>query len=344
MRISVSIELLTHLAQQEAVAGQFQEVQPEHFCMALLRFSELSVQDLDKIPLGPGLSRELAEEVENIRRQFQACVVDSTQVRRALRDRLGRGQGPFNGGQLHRSAASRELFEAAVRLADEANSEVLSAAHLLRALLARSTPLMAEFITKAPPAPSETPEPISAPLLDQHGRDLLELAAAGALPPSHGREAESRSLGLTLGRPDVRLVFLISDEQPPVGAVVTQLAQLMANGRERAIPNKRLVDLTPDSAQVSSVRASRQLLQDILTSAATQNDLVLVFSLTQKDEEDQMLLDELRPALSAGKYQVVCPLRETFYRDMLARDPAWKRMAEVIWIEAGPIAELPDEL
>ena len=59
MNLSPSIDLIWRLAAQEMAAGEFSEIQPEHFCMALLKFAEVSV----KAPEDDGEQAELAKAI-----------------------------------------------------------------------------------------------------------------------------------------------------------------------------------------------------------------------------------------------------------------------------------------
>ena len=59
MNLSPSIDLIWRLAAQEMAAGEFDEIQPEHFCMALLKFAEVSV----KAPEDAGEQAELAKAI-----------------------------------------------------------------------------------------------------------------------------------------------------------------------------------------------------------------------------------------------------------------------------------------
>jgi hypothetical protein len=346
MRISTSIDLLMHLAGQEAIAGQFSEVQPEHFYLALLRFGELGPEDLGKAGLVSDAARDLAAEVDTVRHEFQGRAIDSTQTRRQLRERLGPGGRPYEGGQMHRSPASRELFEAAGRLADEARSEVLSAPYLLQALWARPTPVLAEFLRQAPAgrAPTPTPAPVSTPLLDQYGHDLVRAAVGGVWPASGDRETEARSLGLTLSRADCRLVFLISDDPPAVATVVAGLAHLVAEGKGPIPRSRRLIDLTNILGREEGSKGPRKLLQNVLAEASPQRELILVFPAWPGEEQGRLLLDELKAALSLGQYQVICGVRAAFYRNDLAKDSYWKHQGQGVWIGPPPRGNLPDEL
>ena len=98
MKASVSIELLWQLAAQEAIVGEFAEIEPEHFFAAMLKFAELPVEELGHLVRGGRVPRELATEVDSVREELDSREIDSTRVRRELRARLGKGGNPYHWG------------------------------------------------------------------------------------------------------------------------------------------------------------------------------------------------------------------------------------------------------
>jgi hypothetical protein len=192
VKISPSIELIWQLAGHEAIAGEFKEIQPEHFCLGLLKLAELPVQEAAKLGVNEAAAKVLTAEVAAVRSELAKLGIDATQLRRALRGRLGKGGHPYTGGQMHRSQASRDLFEAAARAADQAGSEVLAASHLLEAILKSPTPALAGLLRGA--GGPKPPPATKTPLLDQHGQDLGRKAAELNLSGPGSREVEGRAL------------------------------------------------------------------------------------------------------------------------------------------------------
>lgn len=109
MKVSASIELSWQLAGREAIAGEFGQIEPEHFFAAVLKLAELPVEDVGNFAPGANVARELAAEVNTIRQELESRSIDSIRVRRALRARLGKGGAPYDGGENHRSQASKDL-------------------------------------------------------------------------------------------------------------------------------------------------------------------------------------------------------------------------------------------
>ena len=188
MQVSASIELVWQLAAREALVGQFGMIEPEHFCMALLKFAELPIEEGRGVSPESQAAKQLACEVAVIRERLASRALDSMRVRRRLRALLGKRGVPGTGRRMPRSQASRDLFAAAVNLAADAGSDVLQTPHLFAALLASPTEAMDQVLGDL--AGSGTPSRFGTPLLDKHGRDLVWPEANGGGGPGVGRIAE----------------------------------------------------------------------------------------------------------------------------------------------------------
>jgi len=244
MKVSASIELVMQLAGQETIAGKFKEVQPEHLCMALLKFSELPVEEVNKIAPGSEAARDLAVEVHAIREELTSRSVDSTRARRRLREQLGKGDGPPEDRQMHRSPASRELFDAAAKLADDSSSEVFAARHLLQALLASPTPAMAQVLGKAMGREPRRVGRSDTPFLDQHTYDLVEAASGAELSGLSNREVEARGLLGALAQKNRKGVVLVHDHLGAARETLLVAAKTLATGvGPPEMKGRRLLDL-----------------------------------------------------------------------------------------------------
>jgi hypothetical protein len=69
-----------------------------------------------------------------VREALQKCGIESKPARHKLRRGLGKGGSPHVDGQIHRSTASRALFESAADLAHETDAEVITPLHLVTAI------------------------------------------------------------------------------------------------------------------------------------------------------------------------------------------------------------------
>ncbi|MHC4789229.1 MAG: hypothetical protein ACYS8K_08535, partial [Planctomycetota bacterium] len=224
MKVSAAVDLVWQLAGQQAIAGEFKEIGPEHFLMALLKLAELPVEDVDRIAPGAQAARDLAAEVRVVSQELARRGIDSTRVRRELRARLGRGGSAHDGGAMHRAPASRRLFERAAGAADAAGSETTMTRHLLDAILESPTDLMVQILGESAGPRAAVPE---TPLLAEHGRDMARLAGEGKLPATAGREAESKALLGALSRADRGAVLLVSESDEAVRETVCAVARVI---------------------------------------------------------------------------------------------------------------------
>ncbi|MCZ2075598.1 MAG: hypothetical protein LC130_11445 [Bryobacterales bacterium] len=240
MKTSTSIELLWQMAAQEAIAGEFAEIEPEHFFAAVLKFAEIPVAELGNVASGAHVPEELAADVEKVRQVLQSREIDTTRVRRELRTRLGKGRSPYDGGQKHRSEGSREMFNAAARLADDSGSEVLGAEHLFAALLASPTEAMRAVMGEA--LAPQAIKRMETPLLARWGHDLVELAVEGALSGVLTSRADCRALLHLLAESRRRSVVLVSDRRERARSVVAAAAwEIAHDSATPALRRRRIV-------------------------------------------------------------------------------------------------------
>ena len=192
MKLSPSVHLIWQLAAEEMAAGQFKEIEPEHFCMALLKFAELPAAAVEADDEHAETAKTIAADAELVREALQRCGIESTRARRKLRRQLGKGGTPHQEEKVHRSAASRALFEAAAAFVAESGGETLTPLHLLTALIQSPTPAIDQAVLGKVPPPSA---PAFLLLLDKHGKDLVKEASEGRLKAD------------TTGKPRAKLCF-----------------------------------------------------------------------------------------------------------------------------------------
>ena len=148
-----------------------------------------------------------------VREALQKCGIESTSARRKLRKQLGKGGSPQQGEEVHRSAASRTLFESAAKLAQESDSETVTPLHLLTALVQSPTPAIVRAVLgKAFP----THPPADLPLLEKHGQDLVKQAAEGKLQVKPGLDAQCKVVLQALQQKDRKCILLVSDSDDVV--------------------------------------------------------------------------------------------------------------------------------
>jgi ATP-dependent Clp protease ATP-binding subunit ClpA len=346
MKISASIEIIWQLAGQETIAGEFKEIEPEHLFMALLKFADLPVKEVNNIAPASEAAKQLAVEVGRVREELANRAIDSTKIRRSLRAQMGKGGNPYEGGQIHRSPASRALFDAATKWADDAGVETLTAEHLFAAIFASPTAAIVQLLgDKSRP---KMPKTSKTPLLDEHGRDLTHLAAIGKLKESPARRAEAKVLVQALSRTTCRCVFLITDSDDAAFSVVAATSFLIVSKNcPSMIKGNRIVDITAMKSVPGSLERHMSQLEQIMAEAAAEKKVILFvppIEIIEASSRVNHWLNLLKAKLEKGLVQCICRVSLQAYKDWIEKDAGLKRLAESIWIHDEKKGGIPTEI
>jgi ATP-dependent Clp protease ATP-binding subunit ClpC len=346
MKLSASIELVMQFATYEAMAGQFGEVEPEHLLMALLKLAELPTAGIEELSGGPGRVQELAKEVSVVCKEVSRRGIDAKKVRRELRTNMGKGNSPFSGGQVHRSAAARQVFDVAGKLADDTGEEAIKAEHILEALMIAPTPRIEQILGDAIGA--KVAEHKNTPTLDEYGRNLTKLAAERGLPSVSNREAETKVLLEALKRPEHRNILLINSNDKVVESVVISLSHSLADRKgPPELKNIQLIDVTKASSSHRWDRHTRERLEKIFSEASSLENVILFVPPIELPAGKDFSRDWpgfLLKALSKGSINCLCRVEPRTYTNYMTKEPVWKRLAEFIWIRDEVKKSVPVEL
>jgi ATP-dependent Clp protease ATP-binding subunit ClpA len=336
MRFSVSIELVMHLATQEAGAAGFREIEPEHLLESILKLSELAASEIGRIVPDDIAAKEVESDAAFVRSELEERAIESTRARRALRQELGRGEAEYRGGRLRRSGATREIFEAAGKLADRAGNSTLSASHLLKALLVSPTKSISR-VMRIPHEPGLN-APIGTPLLDKYGKVLRDVMVAAGV--TNELRAEYKALVQTLCLKSPRSVLLVSDNDHLVSSVVLACA----HSAELANRKKSIVDLT--SLESDRSELAQHLNQALIEARGRPGIILFLPAITdrEKDNRGKELAGLIRTSLSKGTIQCIFRVASVAYEKLIKKDVRWKRLAEIIWTREGNTAGIPLEL
>jgi ATP-dependent Clp protease ATP-binding subunit ClpA len=327
MELSPGVELVWSLAGREMVLARTQEVEPEHFLCALLKFSEMDDSDLEKVASGPSVAKELVTERDEVRAFLKDRSLSSAHCRHDLRRVMGRGSHEHTGGSIHRSDASRQLFEQAARLARQDRSQ-LESRHLLQALLDSPTPAMAKVMggrESRAPAPVE-PEALP-PFVDQYIQDLAKLVGDGGFDVPTLCAPQVQVLKWAIQSADPSPVLLVCE--PRVSAL-----PLLGRAAQESSGQQRIARLDHAAIQKSAANkdAFADQLSDVLGNAAEDDKLALFLDATeQAAEEVALLLSVLRPSADGGPRVILAVSRDT-YSTMIEPDSEMDRVFRVIWL------------
>lgn len=191
-------------------------------------------------------------------------------------------------------------------------------------------------------------EASSTPTLDEHSRDLTQLAREGKLDPVIGREEEIERLTQILARRTKNNPILIGD--PGVGktAIVEGLAQRMANGEiAEVLHNKRLVNIDLGSLVAGTKYRGEfeQRLKNIISEVEEAKNVILFIDEFHTivgagaAEGSMDASNMLKPALARGSFQCIGATTFDEYRKYVEADPALERRFQPITTEPASLSE-----
>lgn len=349
MKLSASIQLIWQLAGQETKTGEFEEIQPEHFCMALLKFAELPEAQIIKLGLGASAAGALVSEITSLRQVIADAGLDATRVRRGLRARLGKGGCPQHAGKIHRAQATREVFEAAARSAADAGTETLTASHLLTEVLRSPTPALAqvlEAVGARPGAPVGKPSRPS--LLDKFGADLTALTAQGKLTAPAGCEVECKALVQSLSQKERKSVLLVGEAHDAGRDVVVAAACSWAVSKPAPPLNKqRIIEVR--YPQAAGTRADEWLdaWEKLFAEAASAKEVVLLLPPLDEYEASSQVgewQDLLKRIFEKRTVQCICRGSARAWDRWRRKDKRIERLVQVIWLQEETLKSVPREL
>lgn len=186
------------------------------------------------------------------------------------------------------------------------------------------------------------------PTLDEHSRDLTQLATEGKLDPVIGRENEIERITQILARRTKNNPVLIGE--PGVGktAIVEGLAQRMAGGEiADVLHNKRLVSLDLGSLVAGTKYRGEfeQRLKNIIEEVSKAKDIILFIDEFHTivgagaAEGSMDASNMLKPALARGDMQCIGTTTFDEYRKYIETDPALERRFQPITAEPNTVAE-----
>ncbi len=355
MDLRPSLNLVWKLAAREMAAGQFKEIEPEHFCMALLKFAELSAAAVEADDEHAAIAQAIAADVESVRESLQKRGIESTRARRTLRVQLGKGATPHHhDGQVHRSAASRALFESAANLAQVSGCDAVTPLHLLAALVRSPTPAIAQAVFERAAA---SPQLVALPVLDKHGKDLVKEASEGRLKADPAAEVASKAVLQILLQKERKSILLVSDEDDLAEGVAITIACTMA-GKEppTGLKGRRLIDIAAPNrrnprkgirlhSEAEAVELER--LRQFLAEAASRPEIILLVPPLEVKSESAgrgQMASLLQEILVQGKAQFICRVPPKIFTEHLGKDAVWKRRTEAVWLEKDIAGSIPREL
>ncbi len=334
MDISPGTEFVWRLAASEAIATRRENIEPDHFFCALLKFSEVGAKELG-VAAAHQLAQTLKPEGDRVRAALEGRSLPTTRIRRQLRRALGRGGYQHKGDVVHRSTASRLLFSRAARVALK-DKGVLEAHHLLQVLLEEPTAAMVQVMKDVGP----TTGLAESPFLSPYAQDVSALRQAGKPMIPEIRKSQVQVMTEALQSSDPTPILLVC-------APGIQLAPLVGHVAQAVKDQKRLLKI--DHARVLRDAKEEGMLSTqmakLLTEAAGAENLVLFMDSTEQGAKPSAnLLSALGTALTSGTPRLLVAISAEVYRDVVEPDPTWDGAFRVVWLHSLTEGDVPDEL
>jgi ATP-dependent Clp protease ATP-binding subunit ClpC len=358
--LSVAAEMAWKVAAAEAANARHPQIGNALLLVGLCSLEKL-LAARDERALSPETAEAVRRESDRVEAALARAGLEPALLRRALRDRAGRGTFVHGDRPVGRSGPCKETFYRAALLAGGGEVTCL---HLLAAVAQDPDPLVSKplrdlgasldalkeqalLVARAAPVPAagkrEGParEPdgkTPTPHLDWYGRDLTAETGPPEAPALVGRRTELQRVLQILSHAR-RNPVLVGEPGTGRTAIVRGLAAQAADGKEALVAGRRIVELVPaafsEDAGDGSTPAERLHLS--LEDARSRSEVLLFV-----DDLPSVLgkapaatpLDELRGALKAAlarpDLRFLAVATPEGYRRQVEADPALERRFEAV--------------
>jgi ATP-dependent Clp protease ATP-binding subunit ClpC len=339
------------MAREEAVRLQHDYVGTEHILLGLIREGE-------------GVAAAVLMNLN----------VDLEQIQERTEEQVRKGKAGAAMGELPYTSRAKKVLEFAVAEARDLNHSYVGTEHLLLGLLREEKGVAAQVLESlgvtleqareqtlkllGTDMPSSGPgaaagaspkeKKSKTPALDHFCRDLTELARAGELDPTIGREKEIERVMEILSRRKKNNPVLIGE--PGVGktAIVEGLAQLISRGEVAdSLKGHRVLAL--DMAAVIAGTKYRgqfeERLKAVMNEIAQNRDVILfideVHTLVGAGAAEGAIdaSNMLKPALARGELQCIGASTLNEYRKYIEKDGALERRFQTVMVDPPTVDE-----
>lgn len=367
MIVTVNLNKIIFMAQEEAERLLSRKVEPEHFLLAIIRLGEGSAYDLlCKTSFRP-------EEAK-------------AELDRSLL------KAPHAIEPVTRSAYADRILHIAEGISREYQAQVVCSAHLLLALMRDQINYAATYLEntwgvsyqqlvdlygqphytyEAPTngnnqvgdvndGPWQPDKPLqgkkkdagATTALDKYGRDLTRLAEQGQLDPVVGREVEIERVVQILSRRKKNNPILIGEPGVGKSAIVEGLALRIQNDTATALHGKRIVTLDLASMVAGTTYRGQfeERMKNVLTELQNHPEIILFI-----DEIHTIIgagnasgsLDAaniLKPALARGEVQCIGATTTAEFAKSIEKDGALERRFQKVQVRPTTTEETLDIL
>jgi len=345
LELHVSARVSWLAANSDACAAGATAIEPPHLLLGVLRVADgMSGKEVASLELGANDLASLAFSVSAARKALDLDEHALTSVRRRLQHQV-RGANSHRTGDivLHRSPATRTLFEAAAQGAVAAGDASLTVVHLVNTLIAHG---LVQAAIEGAALPDVSASAVARDNREEHrpeaardvdaaplGRDLTALAREGRLRPVVGRDSETKQLARRLQRTTKRNALLIGDAGVGKTAVVEGLAQFCASDEvPESLGNLRFLEISVGDLMAGTRYRGdlEQRVQDMVSKLEDDPDLVAFIDevhliVARQGEDAPTIANLLKPVLDGDHVRCIAATTTDEYERHVKQDPAFAR-------------------
>ena len=349
MNPGISIQFIWALAAQEAIASEFECIEPSHFFLGTLKFAELEERDFRELLRDTKKIEPLLTELQDIRAKLGECSIDvpdkSRPIRYEMRRAIGKGERPYDGQRvIHRSTAAREICRKAEKAARREQYSDWRATHLLEALLEFPSLEIKQVLKET--GVSGLGSAIQTPFLDRYGKDLTASAKriSGPLDQEKAKEVEKDPvckviLRHILGKENNNILLIKKGKRSPGDIVADLVRYLMSDVAPSAAKRKRIVEIGISKHAWKTKNAKAEEIENrldaLIDETAEAGNVILFLSDFQeffklKDGTD--FAKVLKRQLRQKTIQCVSGIDEENYKKYVQKKSPWEKLFRPVWI------------
>lgn len=363
---SPGVMLTWQIGASETAHARYQYIEREQIFIGLLKAKDLLKPEiLDMFEIDYSDVGYLEAEFEPIEELLAKFKVERAEVRRSLRDNVGKGNYQHKEKVVHRSKECKAIFEQAKELAKKGGSSILNANYLLKAILENPGSHIKKVLENfgiqieefkqvawelkdieleavgvgAKKGKKDENKYQKTYFLDKFGTDLTRLAREGKIEPLIGRKGELLQIIRTLCRKTKNNPVLIGE--PGVGktAIVKGLALRIASGNiNPSLQGRRIIEINMGSLVAGTKYRGQfeERVTGIIKEAKAHKEIILfideIHTLggAEKAEGSLDAGDIMKPALSEGEISCIGATTLSEYRKYIEKDPALERRFQPI--------------
>jgi len=348
--LSVGADLAWRIAAMEAGAAKFQFIEIEHIFIGICSLEKILKLSPAECDLNPQTYKSLQNEHAILQGLMRSSGLDTTQMRRMMRKRLGTGKYEHTGKVIHRNEACKKIFNRAYELAS--SSEEISCLHLLAAILEKPGSNISYVLNESGISLDTLLKQVIAiidkeykadesktPYLDRYGRDLTQAARNSKLGPFVGRRNELLQVIQTLARSMKNNPVLVGEAGVGKTAIVEALAVRAVQGKDsQVLGGKRIIELNM-GALIGGTKYRGEFeerLTKIIAEACSNPHIIIFIDEIHnlvgagRAEGSMDAANLMKPVLARGEFRCIGATTISEYRRYIESDPALERRFEKI--------------